>query len=201
MSKLKTMIPIILIIISFLSFTFSSAPMTKDEALDYLAQIKSHQHIPGGRHNIKDVTDFFLSDDGKPFYTVNLYKYHDTANYQQSTATNITGQDAYDKFSEIMIKLLLSNYAYPIFASDWLAFSDKSWHRIVIVRYPNRRAMAEIFADERFSVASEHKWASIAQHDRFIVQGIHLPELSLVVVLAISFLLLITLLIKRLKSN
>lgn len=201
MFKRNTVLLILLIFILLLvKYAFSSSPMTKNEALDYVAQIKSHKHTPGGQHNLDAVTEFFLSDDGKPFYTVNLYKYQDTANYQQPINEHITGQQAYEQFSEVMIKLLFSNYAYPIFASNWLAYSDKSWDRIVIVRYPNRRAMAKIFADERFSAASEHKWASIAEHDRFIVQAIHIPELSLIMTLFISLLLVIYLYLKKQKK-
>lgn len=191
---------LVVFILSLLSFAFSGSPMTKNEALDYVTKIKSHQHTPGGQHDLKAVTEFFLSDDGKPFYTVNLYKYHETANYQQSRNEHITGQQAYDKFSKAMIKLLFSNYAYPIFASNWLVQSDKSWDRIIIVRYPNRRAMAKIFADERFSAASEHKWASIAEHDRFIVQATHIPELGLIMTLLISLLLVVYLSVKKRKK-
>ena len=65
-----------------------------------------------------------------------------------------------------MIKLLLLNHSYPIFGSSWLSLSEKGWDKIVIVRYRSRRDMAEVFADPRFSVASEHKWASIDKHER-----------------------------------
>lgn len=99
-----------------------------------------------------------------------------------------------------MIKLLFSNYAYPIFACNWLDYSDKSWDRIVIVRYPNRLAMAKIFTDERFSVASEHKWTSITEHGRFIVQATHIPELSLIMALFTSLLLVIYLYLKKPKK-
>lgn len=172
-------------IVAVVVLLLPSAPMGKEKAARYLTLIAAHEHQPGGQHDMAALTRFFQQDDGKPFYTVNLYKYHEKAQYLDSIEHSISGVQAYDSFSQVMVPLLLQNFAYPIFASNWLDFSDKKWDRIVIVRYPNREAMAKIFASEAFSKASAHKWASIAQHDRFIVQATHLPELIVLVLLVI----------------
>lgn len=178
---------IFLISTAFITNLLDSTPMSEQEALSYIEEIKQQTHTPGGRHKLDEVADFFLSDDGKPFYTVNLYKFHDIAQYQQNVDLSVSGAQAYKLFSKEMIKLLISNNSYPIFSSNWLNYSEKGWDRIVIVRYANRESMAKIFANEKFSIVSKHKWASIAKHDRFIVQAIHLPELTVVLLILFIF--------------
>lgn len=191
---LKLIIALIAVLLMlFLLSLSTSSVMTKEEANLYIDKIKAHNHSPGGQHHMDDLSDFFLSDDGKPFYTVNLYRYHEVAQYDEKREgkeeqEQLSGEQAYTLFSDVMIKLLLSNNSYPIFASNWLNYSGKQWDRIVIVRYANRRAIANIFANEAYSAASEHKWASIKLHDRFIVQAVHLPEISILLLLLLSLL-------------
>lgn len=185
--KATKSIVIILLVITLIVGFIGSSPMSEKEALSYIQKVKEQKDTPGARHNLNELTEFLLSDDGKPFYTVNLYKFNDIAKYEPSEKLKLSGEQAYKLFSDEMIKLLISNSSYPIFASNWLNYSNKGWDRIVIVRYANRRAIAEIFSNDKFSLASKHKWASIAKHDRFIVQAIHLPELTLVLLMLCIF--------------
>ena len=153
-----------------------SSPMSSAEVDEYINKINKLSHVPGGQHDIEELRRFLSSDDGEAFYTVNLYKYHQHAQYLTDDEPSISGVAAYDKFSQVMVKLLLTNYSYPVFGSNWLDLSDKGWDRIVIVKYRSRRDMAKIFSDPKFSLASKDKWASIKKHDRFVVKALHLPE-------------------------
>jgi hypothetical protein len=190
---------------SFLLLIFSLlkvTPMTAIEVDEFLVQISELTHLPGGQHDLNELEAFFSADDGESFYTVNLYKYHEIAQYQTTESPVISGTAAYDKFSRVMVDLLLSHYSYPVFGSNWLDLSENDWDRIVIVKYRSRRDMAQIFSDPKFSMASAHKWASIQKHERFVVKALHLPEIYMFIVLVISILL--TLLLtqnKRLSSN
>jgi len=163
-----------------------TSPMTNVEVDEYINKITQLSHAPGGQHDIEELRRFFTEDDGEAFYTVNLYKYHQQAQYLSSDSSSITGVEAYDKFSRVMVGLLFQNYSYPVFGSNWLSLTDKGWDRIVIVRYRSRRDMAEIFADPKFSIASADKWASIEKHDRFVVKALHLPEAYMLLILFIS---------------
>jgi len=162
-----------------------SEPLTGDEVEQYLSSIKKQQEIPGGRHDLNILRRFLEDDDGKPFYTVNLYKYHSKPQYGASSQYAInyvdeSGRDAFDRFSKVMIRLLASHSSHPIFGSDWVDDGSSNWDRLVIVRYRSRRDIAKIFASDEFAVASEHKWAALAEHDRLLVQGIHIPSLYLI---------------------
>ena len=188
--------------VSILLLTFTlmkSTPMTTVEVDDYLAQISGFTHIPGGQHDLNELKEFFSTDDGESFYTVNLYKYHDKAKYLSPESSEVSGIEAYDKFSSVMMKLLFSNFSYPVFGSNWLVLSDNDWDRIVIVKYRSRRDMARIFSNPEFSKASEHKWASIRKHDRFIVKAVHLPEIYMLFTLIL--IILFTILLTRRKQS
>jgi hypothetical protein len=178
-----------------------ASPMTGTEVDEYLERISAHPHSPGGQHDMQELREFFSADDGEAFYTVNLYKFHDKAKYLSNDHEQISGHEAYDKFSSVMIKLLLKNASYPIFGSTWLGLSDKGWDRMAIVRYSSRRNMAEIFSDPEFSIASAHKWASIEKHDRFVVKALHLPEMYMLLALFIAIFLTFLLTNKTLDSR
>jgi len=173
-----------------------ASPMTNTEVDNYINKINQLSDAPGGRHDMEELKSFFLSDDGDAFYTVNLYKYHEKAQYLVGDSPSISGVEAYEKFSSVMVKLLLQDYSYPIFGSNWLDLSDKGWDRIVIVKYRSRRDMAKIFSDPKFSKASADKWASIAKHDRFVVKALHLPEIYILFIFFIGI-VAIALFIKR----
>jgi len=179
---------LLLILFSFMK----ASPMTNAEVDEYINRISQLSHIPGGQHDMEELRGFFSSDDGESFYTVNLYKYHEQAKYLTAESPSISGVEAYEKFSRVMVKLLLQNHSYPIFGSNWLDLSDKGWDRVVIVKYRSRRDMAKIFSNSHFSIASADKWASIEKHDRFVVKALHLPEAYMLFILfigiAISFL-------------
>jgi hypothetical protein len=174
------------IVILLLYNLTNSTPMTSGEVDEYIEKISHLSHKPGGKHDLTELREFFSSDDGESFYTVNLYKYYEKAQYMNQKTSSLSGREAYERFSSVMVKLLLKNSSYPVFGSNWLDFSKNNWDRIVIVKYRSRRDMANIFSDPVFSLANEDKWASIEKHDRFIVKAMHLPEGYMIVVLLVG---------------
>jgi len=176
-----------LILFSFMK----AAPMTNAEVDEYINKINQLSHIPGGQHDMEELRQFFADDDGEAFYTVNLYKYHEQALYLTADSPSISGVEAYDKFSRVMVGLLLQNYSYPIFGSNWLDLSDKGWDKVVIVKYRSRRDMAKLFSNPKFSIASADKWASIEKHDRFVVKALHLPEVYMLFIFLLGAMLAI----------
>ncbi len=167
-------------------YRLSATPLSQDEVEHYLAEIEAQPKIPGGDHDLAALRAFLQSDDGKPFYTVNLYTYYDVASYPPGSPHAGSGRDAFDRFSDIMIPLLASHASHPIFGSDWIDPSETRWDRIVIVRYRSRRDLASIFASPRFAEGAVHKWAALQDNERMLVQGLHLPELYLLGLLALG---------------
>lgn len=171
-----------LLLVVFVSwYSGGSKVLSSTEINLLLEKIQSQPQTPGGQHDIAALKQFLHEDDGQPFYTVNLYKYYAHAQYQYGTDIPLesqgSGREAFDRFSQVMIGLLVKHASHPIFGSEWMSENIAEWDRLVIVRYRSRRDIAQIFASDAFAQASVHKWAGLEKNQRYLVQGLHIPEL------------------------
>jgi len=189
-------------LISILLFWYKgiSQPLNKAEVSHYMQTISLQNDNPG-KHNLKALKSFLENDDGKSFYTVNLYQYAETAQYSDQKLNTISGREAFDIFSEKMVKLLAKQGSHPIFGSDWSHTLSSSWDRVVIVRYRSRRDIAEIFTNPEFTQASMHKWAGIAKNERLLVQGLHIPEFYPFLIICLVLITLIALKLKHRQNK
>lgn len=72
--------------------------------------------------------------------------------------------------------LMLKRGSHSVYGSYWSELSSARWDPIVIVRYRSRRELVDLFATKDFVQASLHKWASLKEHERMLVQAIHFPD-------------------------
>lgn len=172
-------------------YSWSAAPITQEEIDTYLETIASQDQVPGREHDLVSLRRFLEEDDGQPFYTVNLYKFYEQADYAAEDPFNGSGRAVFDRFSSVMIRLLAERASHPIFGSDWVFDDGSNWDRLVIVRYRSRRDIVDIFASEEFEAASIHKWAGLRANGRMLVQGLHVPAAYLPVGVLALFLALL----------
>lgn len=193
----------ILIFFTFIYwYAWSASPITEEEIDTYLETIASQDQVPGREHDLVSLRRFLEEDDGQPFYTVNLYKFFEQADYAAKNPFNGSGREAFDRFSSVMIRLLAERASHPIFGSDWVFDDASDWDRIVIVRYRSRRDIVDIFASEEFEAASVHKWAGLRANGRMLVQGLHIPAAYLPVgVLALCLALFAAIYLPRLTRR
>ena len=170
-------------------YGWSQNPLSAEEVGGYIERIEAQAQNPGGRHDIPELRRFLGSDDGHPFYTVNLYEFQEQAQYLDDQPYRGSGQEAFARFSEVMLRLLAGRASHPIFGSQWADIASSGWDRIIIVRYRSRRDIAEIFASPEFAEASAHKWAALKRNDRMLVQGLHIPEFHIPAILLLLLLL------------
>lgn len=156
-------------------YQWSARTLSEDEIETYLSAIEAQTQIPGGKHDMVALRAFLEADDGRPIYTVNLYKFHEQAAYPAGSGFTGTGEQAYELFSKAMISLMTKRGSHPIYGSSW-ADASSDWDRIVVVRYRSRRDLVDLFATDTFADASLHKWASIRDHQRMLVQATHIPD-------------------------
>jgi hypothetical protein len=174
--------------------------LSQQEVDDYIKDIEAQAGNPG-RHDIAALRHFLEQDDGQPFYTVNLYQFHQQAHYPTGVSQQQTGRQAFNKFTAVMVPLLVQHASHPIFGSDWADSHLNPWDRLVIVRYRSRRDIADIFSSAKFAQASVHKWAGLDKNQRLLMQGLHIPELtSFFIMLLILLLILIGLRLGKRKS-
>tara|TARA_E500000305_G_C4000653_1_gene227132 strand:- start:223 stop:936 length:714 start_codon:yes stop_codon:yes gene_type:complete len=183
-------------------YSWSTYPLTQDEIDAYLDTIAAQDHVVGREHDLRSLRQFLEEDDGQPFYTVNLYKFFEQADYDSDAPFGGTGREAFDRFSSVMIRLLAERASHPIFGSDWVFNDGTDWDRLVIVRYRSRRDIVDIFASEAFEAASVHKWAGLRENGRMLVQGLHIPAAYLpVAILALFTAILVTLITRALTRR
>jgi uncharacterized protein (DUF1330 family) len=194
MKKMRLLLGIVLVLVLALVMGYHGGGdrLSADEVEHYLSIIEGQDQKPGGQHDLTALRDFLEKDDGQPFYTVNLYRFHAEAQYLPGSeyfdhSVGGSGKAAFDRFSRVMIKLLVSHSSHPIFASHWVHDESSNWEKLVIVRYKSRRDIAELFASDEFADVSEHKWAALAANERMLVQGLHIPSFYIVALLAILF--------------
>lgn len=158
-------------------YSGSSQPLNSKEIDAYLNTLAAQPHNPG-RHDLQQLERFMREDDGRAFYTVNLYQFNQFAKYPSFHPGEGTGLQAFTKFRQVMLQLLATHASHPIFGTHWIE-DTTPWQSLVIVRYRSRRDIIDIFASDTFATASIHKWAALKQNQRFIVQSLHIPELIL----------------------
>ena len=193
---LLTLALLVLVLALVIGYHGGGDRLSGEEVEHYLSTIEGQDQKPGGQHDLTALRDFLETDDGQPFYTVNLYRFHAEAQYlpdseyfDRSVGGSVggTGKAAFERFSKTMIKLLASHASHPIFASNWVHDESSNWEKLVIVRYKSRRDIAELFASNEFADASEHKWAALAANERMLVQGLHIPSFYIIALIVFLF--------------
>jgi hypothetical protein len=173
---MSVVIPLGMMMIFMYWYKWNTQILSPYEVNNYMEIIEWQTKNTSSRHDLPALRKFLNEDDGKPIFTVNLYNFHKTANYPKDSGFYGSGEQAYDRFSEIMISLMLKRGSHPIFGSYWSDSSASNWDRIVIVRYRSRRDLVDLFATKDFAEVSLHKWASIKKHERMLVQATHIPN-------------------------
>jgi hypothetical protein len=173
---LSIIIPVGIIVIFMYWYQWGTQILSADEVSSYMNVIKVQTQNTPAKHDLPALRKFLIEDDGKPVYTVNLYNFHTTADYPQNSDFKGSGEQAYERFSKTMISLMVKRGSHPIYGSYWSDSSSSKWDRIVIVRYRSRRDLVDLFATKDFAEASLHKWASIKEHERMLVQAVHIPN-------------------------
>jgi hypothetical protein len=184
--KLKAVsliIPTGIIVIFMYWYQWGSQRLSPEEVRTYMGVIEAQTQHSNAKHDLPALRKFLNEDDGKPIYTVNLYNFYKTANYPKDSGFYGSGEQAYDRFSDVMISLMLKRGSHPIFGSYWSDSSASNWERIVIVRYRSRRDLVDLFATTEFAEASLHKWASIKEHERMLVEATHIPNGIIIIVI------------------
>ncbi|MEO0999017.1 MAG: hypothetical protein AAFW69_00180 [Pseudomonadota bacterium] len=137
---------------------------------------------------------FFRSDDGRPFYMLNLNA-EPEADTPEGAAETAAQARAYAGF---MAPRLLVRASYPVLLTDQIAVLNSSVgagldqvDRLVLVRYRSRRDFLEIISTLEFQAAVEHKarsldgWYSAPVK---VAPVLSLPALALVLLVAAGLL-------------
>lgn len=131
--------------------------------------------------------DFFLTDDGRPFFMVNLNALPD------ETAESLEAAHAYGTF---MAPRLLARASYPVLTTDvivgltnTLGPGVENADRLVVVRYRSRRDFLNIISTPEFRAAVEDKSISLDgwySAPSSVGPTVSVPLLAMIVLIAVG---------------
>lgn len=163
----------------FLAIMKADFPLPEDEKLSFLARMRAWGE----------------SDDGKPVYMLNIMRYHD--DIVPVPGANVTAgspRESNQYYEDHVLPLIFKLGAYPLIGADVVGITEDSqqhsniagfgptlddWGRVIVVRYPNRRAYFELFSDPAYSSIVPYKLAALEVGLTPIAPEVMVPELRL----------------------
>ena len=115
-------------------------------------------------------------DDDGPVWMVNLMRYRPLADYADGRETTLTGREADDLYTPL--EALAAVGAEIVFAADvdtQLLGDPPPWDRVAVVKYPTRRAFADMQDLDVFRERHVHKDAGMEQTIIIGTQPMALP--------------------------
>ena len=146
---------------SYLQRMDAGLPMGGAEKTEFLARLRSWGE----------------ADDGQPVHMLNLIRFHDqmppVPGHPEFTGT---AEEANAHYEQVVVPLLAARGVYPVFASTPQGVATDSgtvtnllgydpalegWDRILLVRYPSRRAFLDLASDQTYLTVAPFKLAAI----------------------------------------
>ncbi|MGB0922137.1 MAG: DUF1330 domain-containing protein [Alphaproteobacteria bacterium] len=109
----------------------------------------------------------FFSDaaENKPVYMVNMLKFKDKAAYADGRKTTLSGRDAYALYGDGVKALLAEVGAAPVFGGEvtglMLGTVEELWDEVVIVKYPSKAAIVQMFSSPAYQEIHVHRDAGL----------------------------------------
>tara|TARA_B100000470_G_scaffold144131_1_gene111774 strand:- start:8096 stop:8689 length:594 start_codon:yes stop_codon:yes gene_type:complete len=159
-------------VVFFFWYTNFEAPLTRDEADAFLAQIQKRGNDPG---QLAALTRFLYNDDGDDFVMVNLI---DMRKHDPKTGQEAPDQQL-DRYMAYMWPALFLRACHPVFFSQgryealdiWGIEGAQNWSQFAMMRYRSRRDMLEITINQEFQGSHDFKIAAMKKTVAFPVAG------------------------------
>lgn len=161
--------------------------LSKTEIDHYLGLASQQIPFPPGRKEpiLKAVRAWAEADDGKAFYMLNVMRFYDTVKKipgaPQFQGTPVEANAYYEsKTASLLVlqagsaPLITNTQGRNVISSDSDAPELDNWSRILLVRYPNRRAFLNIISDPRYAPLAPYKAMAL----EFLL--IPLPDVTLI---------------------
>ncbi len=106
-----------------------------------------------------------LGAHGGAFDLVNLLRFREQAAYANGRDAQLSGRDAYARYSGPMLELLALHGAQVVYYGEVAGLVigqvEGLWDTMVIVRYPSRQAFLEMIDSPRFKALALHRDAGL----------------------------------------
>lgn len=112
------------------------------------------------------IRDFAANDDGQPVYMLNLMRYFEQVRPGPGIAADFKGTPAQSNayYEDNVLPIAIKTGSAPLFAGNvnernvvgGVAGEDR-WSRIIVMRYPSRRAFLTLLSDPRYAEFANYK--------------------------------------------
>lgn len=183
---------LLLLVYFFVWYRGPTNVLTNQEIEQYLAQLETQPSEILAFLDIDQTSKFLHSDDGAPFYMVNLFKFAGEVPSLIDSQGRLTGKEFFDLFTRSMLPIWTRHGSHPSFASALTTTEYGEWNFVSIVRYRSRRDFAEVQTDANYLAALPLRIAATRENERFKVAGnlIPLPLILLLVIMVLAGLLI-----------
>lgn len=176
-------------------------PITKEESQAYLKRLEEGQlPVEIKPELLESARRFMAADDGKPIYMLNLMRMHEQLR-SLSAGPQFKGTpiESNLKYEAAAIPMLLKGGGQPLYMGavhDSNVLTQQAdlnhWGRVLIVRYPDRRAFMDLISNPDYALIAPYKMMALDVVLTPSVSETILPPLwlTLSVILFIVFLLL-----------
>jgi hypothetical protein len=178
----------------FIGFWFWHSPtrrkLTREEIDRYLA---AAEKLPlpeeGKAAALARLRAWAESDDGKPVYMLNLMRlYPQLRRFPGAPDFQGTPEQANELYEKSALWLLLRRAGYPLVGGRTQANALlevppalDGWSRVLMVRYPNRRAFLRLLADPAYAPLAPYKFMALEIVLVPVAGEVRAPDLRLVV--------------------
>jgi len=118
------------------------------------------------RPSVTQMASFAAGGSDTPVLMLNLLKFKDRAEYEDSRDNNLSGREAYLIYAEEVINHLAKVGAEPVIAGSInrliLGEVEELWDVAAIVRYPSKQAMLKMIMDKDYQESEKHRAAGLA---------------------------------------
>ena len=183
-----------------------SSKLSQAEVDEFLAIMEADFPLPEDekRTFLERMRAWGEADDGKPVFMLNIMRYHDEIVPVPGTHVVASSpRESNQYYEDHVLPLIFKLGAYPLIGADVVGIEDggeqhsnitgfgptlDDWGRVIVVRYPNRRAYFELFSDSAYSSIVPYKLAALEVGLAPVAPEVIVPELRLA--LACLFLML-----------
>ena len=174
-----------------------SGRLTRAEIDDFLAVMEADFPLPEEEKPsfLARMRAWGEADDGKPVYMLNIMRYHDEI-VAVPGVDGIAGtpHESNQYYEDQVLPLIFKLGAYPLIGADVVGISEDGsqhsniagfgpelddWGRVIVVRYPNRRAYFRLFSDPAYASIVPYKLAALEVGLAPIAPEVVIPELRL----------------------
>ncbi len=184
----------VMLLFLFLAFWFWHSPvrrkLTREEIDRYLGEAEKLP-LPSDETTaaLARLRAWAEADDGKPVCMLNLMRFYaQIRTFPGTPEFHGTPREANAYYEKGVLKLLLKRAGYPVMGGRAqgrnlleVPAAVDNWSRVVVVRYPSRRAFLSLLADPAYAPYEPYKFMALEIALVPVSSGLMIPDLRWVV--------------------